>query len=40
MSLWIKTGELLENYNEIWDKVNNTIKEKDLIMKLHKMKNI
>ena len=33
MSFLIKDNELLENYNEIWDKVSNTIK-KDLIVSL------
>ena len=33
MSFLIKDYELLENYNEIWDKVSNTIK-KDLIVSL------
>ena len=28
MSLWIKVNELLEKYNEIRDKVNNTIKKR------------
>ena len=28
MSLWIKITELLEKYNEIRDKVNNTTKKR------------
>ena len=27
MSILIKDNELLERYNEIWDKVSNTIKK-------------
>ena len=27
MSFWIQNNELLEKYNEIWDKVSNTIKK-------------
>ena len=39
MSFLIKNDELLEIYNDIWDKVSNTIK-KDLIVNLFTMKSI
>ena len=35
----IKSEEFLEKYNEIWERVRNTIK-KDLIVRLFTMKNI
>ena len=39
MSFLIKNDELLDKYNEIWDKVNKVIK-KDLIVSLCTMTNI
>ena len=39
MSFLIKDNELLEKYNEIWEKVKNSVKRK-LIMNLYTMKNI
>ena len=39
MSFWIKGDELLEKYNEICEKVRNSIK-KEMIVNLYKMKNI
>ena len=39
ISFLIKDDELLEKYNEIWDKVTNSMK-KDLIVNLYTMKNI
>ena len=40
MSFLIKVNKLLEKYNQIWDKVTNTIKKKDLTVSLYAMKNI
>ena len=34
MFFFIKDGELLEKYNEIWEKVKNTIKKKYLKAKI------
>ena len=39
MSFLVKDNELLEKYNEIWEKVKNSVKRK-LIMNLYTMKNI
>ena len=39
ISFLIKNDELLEKYNEIWEKVKNSIK-KSLIVNLYTMKNI
>ena len=39
MSFLIKDDELLEKYNEIWEKVKNIIKKK-LIQNYYIMKNI
>ena len=39
MPFLIKNEELLKKYNEIWNKVSNSIK-KDLIVILYTMKNI
>ena len=39
MSLLIKDDDLLEKYNEIWEKVKNSIK-KNLIVNLCTVKNI
>ena len=38
-SFMIKNKELLEKYNEIWEKIRNSIK-KDLMVNLYTMKNI
>ena len=39
MSFLIKDNELLEKYNEIWEKVKNSVKRK-LMMNPYTMKNI
>ena len=39
MSFLMKDHKLLEKYNEIWEKVRNTIFKK-MIMNFHTMKNI
>ena len=39
ISFLIKNDELLKKYNEIWEKVKNSIK-KSLIVNLYTMKNI
>ena len=39
VSYLIKNDKFLKKYNEVWDKVSNTI-EKDLIGNLFTMKNI
>ena len=39
MSFLKKDGELLKKYNEIWEKVKNSLK-KDLILNQYTMKNI
>ena len=40
MSFLIKDEKLLEKYNEIWKKVHNVIKKKNLTATLYTMKNI
>ena len=40
MSFWIKDDELLQNYNEIWERVSESInKKKKLLVNLYMMKN-
>ena len=39
MSFWINDDELLEIYNDIWEKIE-IVPKKNLIMNLYTMKNI
>ena len=39
MSFLVKNSELLENYNDIWENVKNSIK-KNLIVNLYTIKNM